>query len=155
MYTYQHLHIKRASFKFPTYHWHILIYVYLHFNIDFFLPEGYFETLRAEGGNRNINVTMICPGPVVSSILVNAYTDKLGKQVNQIHDSSSKRMSTARCAHLIAVAIANKLDESWLEIQPILTFHYFGQYFPSTSRKIFSMIDSRYYRRLRDGDALQ
>ena len=44
--------------------------------------------------------------------------------------AGEKRMSTDRCAHLCAVAIANKLDEVWISLQPILAGLYVAQYLP-------------------------
>lgn len=45
--------------------------------------------------------------------------------------ADDKRMSTKRCAYLMAVALANKLDESWISEHPILGLTYMGQYMPS------------------------
>ena len=44
------------------------------------------------------------------------------------HDS--KRMPPERCARLIAVAMANRLDEVWISPNPILLFVYISQYCP-------------------------
>ena len=45
------------------------------------------------------------------------------------------RMSTVRCAELMAVAMANKRDEVWITLQPILLFTYLAQYAPDIFRK--------------------
>lgn len=92
---------------------------------------------------------------MISSLLKNAFTGKLGETVGKNHDKHSKRMPTDRCAHLIAVAIANKIDECWLEIQPILTIHYMYQYLPSISRSMIPFVSSKFYEKLRDGDSLK
>ena len=42
----------------------------------------------------------------------------------------SKRMPPARCAHLMTVAIANRLDEVWISPNPVLLFVYISQYCP-------------------------
>lgn len=39
-----------------------------------------------------------------------------------------------RCAHLIAVAMANKLEEVWISLNPVLFFTYAAQYAPSMAR---------------------
>ena len=44
------------------------------------------------------------------------------------HDS--KRMPPDRCTRLIAVAMANRLDEVWISPNPILLFIYISQYCP-------------------------
>lgn len=49
--------------------------------------------------------------------------------------SDEKRMSAERCAHLMAVAIANRLDEVWLSPKPELFYLYLYQYFPTIARR--------------------
>lgn len=44
-----------------------------------FALHGYFNSLRNETYTDNIDVTLICPGPVFSPILRNAFTSKLGQ----------------------------------------------------------------------------
>ena len=41
--------------------------------------QGYFHSLAAEVFQHNINVTVVCPGPVYSNALAVAYTDKIGE----------------------------------------------------------------------------
>ena len=43
-------------------------------------------------------------------------------------------MPTARCAHLISVAIANKLEEVWISNHMPLLMTYIMQYFPSLGK---------------------
>ena len=43
-------------------------------------------------------------------------------------------MSTERCAELMAIAIANKLDEVWMADQHYLRMLYVGQYMPDIAR---------------------
>ena len=45
-----------------------------------------------------------------------------------------RRMTAERCAELMAVAIANRLDEVWISIQPALLVMYMSQYMPSLLR---------------------
>lgn len=52
--------------------------------------------------------------------------------------SGEKRMATDRCAELIAVAIANRLDEVWISLHPVLAILYLGQYAPTLLRKYVS-----------------
>ena len=44
------------------------------------------------------------------------------------------RMSAKRCGYLISVSMVNRLNESWISIQPILWLFYAAQYFPSLFR---------------------
>ena len=46
-----------------------------------------------------------------------------------------KRMTSARCAYLMSVAMANDLDEVWLSGHPELFYLYIFQYFPTITRR--------------------
>ena len=39
--------------------------------------QGYFESLRMEVFDKNIGVTLVCPGPVVSNVVHNAFTENV------------------------------------------------------------------------------
>lgn len=43
-------------------------------------------------------------------------------------------INVQRCAELIAVAMANKLDEVWIALNPVLFFTYVVQYAPDIAR---------------------
>lgn len=51
-------------------------------------------------------------------------------------DPSERRMTSERCASLIAVAIANRLDEVWVSPHPELLYLYLFQYFPSIAKRL-------------------
>ena len=119
-----------------------------------FALHGYFEALRLESYSRGIRVSMMCPGPVVSPITERAFTSTSGETWGKKHADDSKRMPTDRCAHLMAVTLANQLDEVWICPQPILIYYYTTQYMPSFTRFISSRFISREtYLRARDGEA--
>ena len=44
-----------------------------------FLTQGYFDSLRMEVKCDNIEVQLVCPGPVVSNISSNAFSSQLDK----------------------------------------------------------------------------
>lgn len=96
-----------------------------------FALHGYFEALRTEASQRKIKVTLLCPGPVFSNVLMNSFTSKPGEVVNKAHESDARRMSTKRCARLCLIAIAFKINEAWISIQPVLLFMYASRYMPS------------------------
>jgi dehydrogenase/reductase SDR family protein 7 len=96
--------------------------------------HGYFESIRHEAFENDIDVTMICPGPVFSKAAERAFTCTIDKTFEGNHTPDMNRMKTDRCAHLMTIAIANKLDEVWICMQPILLMYYGTQYFPSLSR---------------------
>ncbi|XP_071080910.1 dehydrogenase/reductase SDR family member 7-like [Haliotis cracherodii] len=97
--------------------------------------HGWFECLRIEQYSNNIKVTMVCPGPVFSSLMSIAMTEEKGKVVGGEMKPGEKRMATSRCASLTAVAIANQLDEVWISEHPVLAFIYMFQYLPSFARR--------------------
>ncbi|GFT11251.1 hypothetical protein NPIL_531261 [Nephila pilipes] len=97
--------------------------------------HGYFETLRVEMSRKNIDVTMLCPGPVFSHALENAFTGTPGQKFGRLSKSTDRKMQTDRCARLMSVAIAHKLDEVWIAPQPNLVFFYLVQYTPTFFRK--------------------
>lgn len=98
--------------------------------------HGYFETLRTEMSSKNIDVTILCPGPVFSRFLENAFTGTPGEKFGVATQCTDKRMPTDRCGRLMAVSIAHKLDEAWIAIQPCLLLYYLAQYTPTFFRKI-------------------
>jgi len=83
--------------------------------------HGYFEGLRNETRDKNIAITILCPGPVFTDIMKKAFTSKQG-EVNELNSPGKRKMTTDRCAFLCLVAIANKLEESWLAMFPLVIF---------------------------------
>ncbi|XP_037565705.1 dehydrogenase/reductase SDR family member 7 isoform X1 [Dermacentor silvarum] len=97
--------------------------------------QGYYECLRMEGVILGgLHVTITCPGPVFSRIRERALTATPGKLYNKKDTPNARLMPTERCAQLIAVAIANKMDEVWISQNPILLLVYLAQYMPSIFR---------------------
>uniref|UniRef100_A0A4D5RI55 Putative dehydrogenase n=1 Tax=Ixodes scapularis TaxID=6945 RepID=A0A4D5RI55_IXOSC len=97
--------------------------------------QGYFECLRLEGVILGgLDVTLTCPGPVFSRVRERAFTAVPGQTYNMKDSPQSRLMQTDRCAQLIAVAIANKMDEVWISENPILLSMYLSQYMPSIFR---------------------
>ncbi|GFO13180.1 dehydrogenase/reductase sdr family member 7 [Plakobranchus ocellatus] len=93
--------------------------------------QGYFGVLRNEMFEFNIDVTVICPGPVHSDFNAAQLTAS-GKPLGR--DTALKRMSTERCAYLSCVAIANRMFESWISENPALLLFYLQQFFPTHCR---------------------
>ena len=50
-----------------------------------FFTQGYFDSLRMEIKSDNIDVQLVCPGPVVSNISVNAFSSQLDKVCVSLH----------------------------------------------------------------------
>lgn len=93
--------------------------------------HGWFDTLRMELTDDNIDVTIVCPGPVHSAIDECVFTGELGKEFNKKYTRKGNLMATSRCAYLSAVAIANQTEEVWISNQPVLSFFYLRKYLPT------------------------
>lgn len=113
--------------------------------------QGWFSTLAVETFDQNIAVTLLCPGPVFSNLLDTAFTGKPGEELKEKMSSSDKRMSTARCAELCSIAIANRLSEAWIALNPVLLFTYGFQYFPNLSRVIAKRMGLKMLKNIREG----
>ncbi|GAA6213566.1 dehydrogenase/reductase SDR family member 7 [Lates japonicus] len=93
--------------------------------------QGFFNSLRTELTDYpNILISTVCPGPVQSQIVHNAFTEELNKPVATAGNQEHK-MPTSRCVHLMLVGIANGVKEMWIAQQPFLLFYYAWQYTPT------------------------
>lgn len=113
--------------------------------------QGFFNTMRFELADQGISVTMVCPGPVVSEGSLNAMTSKVGQAVGAHAVDDKQKISTARCSHLIAVAIANRLSEVWIARNPVLLFTYLFQYAPSVSLLVGGRLASKRIKAFKAG----
>ncbi|CAH1402367.1 unnamed protein product [Nezara viridula] len=112
--------------------------------------HGYFKTLLSEKLGGNIAITLLCPGPVFSNLLPECFTDKAGKNFGESMGQEDKRMTTNRCAYLCAVAIANKLDEAWMGLFPVLPLCYMLVYHPGIAKQIALSLGTKQLLNLRD-----
>ncbi|KAI5076098.1 hypothetical protein GOP47_0008163 [Adiantum capillus-veneris] len=97
--------------------------------------NGYFHSLRAELANKNIKVTIACPGPIKttpSAGNLNSVSAKL--------QLSERRLSVSRCAELITIAATHGLKEVWISQHPMLLLLYVTQYLPSVGYAIIDKI---------------
>lgn len=92
--------------------------------------HGYFDALRAELHSKNVDIQMVCPGPVESEIFDHAIRSDYPNR------SAEVKMPTARCTHLMARGLKWKLDEIWISTQPILFLAYLSTYFPFVTRQL-------------------
>ncbi|ESO02714.1 hypothetical protein HELRODRAFT_65082 [Helobdella robusta] len=84
--------------------------------------NGWHESLYCEMKQHNIDVTIVCPGPIDTKCEDNCISNSFKKSV--------KKMTSSRCAELMLVAIVNKLQEVWIARQPFLFFTYLNQFLP-------------------------
>ncbi|KAL9953301.1 hypothetical protein ACROYT_G040697 [Oculina patagonica] len=109
--------------------------------------QGYFDTARLELAEHNIHIQTVLPGPVESNVHRNAFTEDINKTFSS--DIDVPVMSTERCAQLMAVGMANSLDEVWISENPVLLVTYTNQYFPNFFRwicKKFAMAVTSMYK---------
>ncbi|XP_066535448.1 dehydrogenase/reductase SDR family member 7 [Hoplias malabaricus] len=93
--------------------------------------QGFFNSLRTELTDvPEITISMICPGPVISRIVENAFTEQADKPVSSAGDQTHK-MSTERCVQLMLAGLTNRVKEMWIGQQPFLLFFYIWQYTPT------------------------
>ena len=97
--------------------------------------HGYFDALRGEVHSKNVNIQIVCPGPVESEIFDHAIRSDHTKR-----SADEAKMPTARCTHLMARGMKWKLDEIWISTQPILFLAYLNTYFPFTSRQLMKRL---------------
>ncbi|KAJ8954594.1 hypothetical protein NQ318_003125 [Aromia moschata] len=115
---------------------------------------GYFKSLQNEKMNENINVTLLCPGPVFTNFLAESFTGKEGEKYSGTIQTTDRRMTAERCGYLNAVALANKTKESWMAVFPVIPMTYIAVYFPVVYNialkilgpRIFKIRDSKHFK---------
>ncbi|GFN94503.1 dehydrogenase/reductase sdr family member 7 [Plakobranchus ocellatus] len=113
--------------------------------------QGYFDTLRTEMALNNIDVTIICPGPVFSEVLIHAATGKKGEVLDKPMAVTEKRMTANRCAYLSCVAIANRQYEAWVSQHPVLVLVYISLLFPDFGKWFMAKLGLKQLLALREG----
>lgn len=98
--------------------------------------QGFFDTLRMEVSEKNISILSVCPGPVDTPFMRNVFTEKLSAPVGSgvPTRAGGGRVSVERCVQLIAITMANKLEEVWISKHPILLFVYISQFLPNIAK---------------------
>lgn len=111
---------------------------------------GFFDSVKTELFDYpGITITNICPGPVQSQIVDNAFTEKVGKTLE--HTDQSHKMSTFRCVQLLLVSLANDLNETWISEQPILMFCYMQQYAPTWASWLLNKLSKKRIQNFKSG----
>lgn len=112
--------------------------------------HGYFEALLLEKLNKNIAVTMVCPGPIQTNFLAECFTEKKGVKFGVNTEISEMKLSVERCATLMGIAIANKLREVWICKSVPLQLTYLAKYMPNLGPLLFTFLGSKFLLRVRD-----
>jgi len=117
--------------------------------------QGYFETVRCEGFTKGIVVTTICPGPTLTPLIERSFhSESFKEEVAMSSNLKDGKLSVTRCTELMTVAIAYRLQESWISLPPILWFCFTCQYYPDLSKFIMVRFlpPDRLYK-MRKGDS--
>lgn len=113
--------------------------------------QGFFNSLRTELTDfPNILISTVCPGPVQSQIVRNAFTEELNKPV-AIAGNQEHKMPTRRCVRLMLVGIANGVKEMWIAQQPFLLFYYAWQYAPTFAWLITNLLGRKRVQNFKAG----
>ncbi|XP_077274994.1 dehydrogenase/reductase SDR family member 7 [Temnothorax americanus] len=115
--------------------------------------HGYFKPMFMEYPDKHIHVTMVCPGPVQTEFLPESFTEKSGEKYGVKTDTSKSKVSAERCATLMGVAIANKLDEVWICTASTLRITYMSYCFPYFTKWLIKNLGTKYLLKLRDANA--
>lgn len=113
--------------------------------------QGFFNTLRNEMGNRNIQVTVACPGPVRTECQSASATAD-GTALGAVKNDATKRMTAQRVALLMIAALHCNLDEVWMAPQPILLFTYIAQYLPTLALRLGKVVGPKRVASFKGGD---
>jgi short-subunit dehydrogenase len=75
--------------------------------------HGYYDSLRAELTNKNIQITIVCPGFIRTNVSINALVGD-GSAQNSMDAAQANGMSPERCAQKIIQGITKKKEEMYV-----------------------------------------
>lgn len=97
--------------------------------------HGFFDSLRAEHYNDNINVTLVCPGFVTTNVSKNALTGD-GSPQNSMDSATANGIHPDRFATLMLKAIKNKREEVYIAGAKEKLGVYTKRFFPKLLSKM-------------------
>lgn len=100
--------------------------------------HGYFDSLRTEVFQKNITITLICPGYIRTNVSLNAVTAE-GTLHGIMDESQQNGMSPEDCAVQIVTAIAKNKEEVYMggkEVKGVLFKRLFPLRFSKYMRKL-------------------
>ncbi len=101
--------------------------------------QGFYETLRFEEKENNINVTIIIPGRVKTNISINAVT-KDGKTYGKMDDGQNDGITPEKSAQIIIKAIKKNKREVLVGSNELLMVH-FKRFIPALFYRLASKIN--------------
>jgi short-subunit dehydrogenase len=100
--------------------------------------HGFFDSLRAEHWKDNIQVTMICPGFILTNLSVNALTGQ-GTPQNNMDKTHYRKRSAEWCAQRIVRAMESRREEVYIggrEVWGVYLKRFLPTLFSKTIRKV-------------------
>lgn len=99
--------------------------------------HGYFDSLRSEVFDKNIDITIACPGYIRTNVTINALTAD-GSAQGTMDEAQENGMAPAACAGEIVKAIQKKKEEVYIggkEVKGVLFKRLFPERFSKYLRK--------------------
>lgn len=100
--------------------------------------HGWFDCLRQEMYEHNIDVSIVCPGFVKTNVTVNALTAE-GKKYNKIESAQKNAMPPEEFARKLIPKLAKKKEEIYIGGFEILSI-YVKRWFPALLNKILQRV---------------
>ena len=91
--------------------------------------HGFYDSMRAELYDRNIHVTMICPGFIRTDVSLNALTGD-GSPLEEMDQAQANGMSAEQCAKKMIRAFEKKRNEVYIGGREVFGV-YLKRFFPS------------------------
>lgn len=99
--------------------------------------HGYFDSLRSEVYDKNIDITIVCPGFIKTNVSINALTSS-GSSQGIMDEAQNNGMSAEACAKEIFAAVKAKKEEVYIggkETKAVLLKRFFPKLFSKKIRE--------------------
>tara|TARA_B100000780_G_scaffold259173_1_gene210019 strand:- start:747 stop:1523 length:777 start_codon:yes stop_codon:yes gene_type:complete len=96
--------------------------------------HGYFDGLRAELHDKNIQITILCPGFIKTDVSVNALNES-GERLNKMDDAQANGMEPSVLAKKIYKSIENGKEEAYFGGKEVMAI-YLKRFVPGIFSKI-------------------
>lgn len=100
--------------------------------------QGYYEALRTELVDQNINVTIVSPGRIKTNISLNALIED-GSSYNKMDNGQAKGLPVGKCANQIIKAIRKRKKETLVGGKELLMV-YIHRFLPALYYRIVTKI---------------
>ena len=118
--------------------------------------NGFFESLRIEVQDDNIDTNIMCLGPIMPSKETHAEVGgrENVKYVRNYTDKYGNVMEADRCAQLYCTALRYSLSEPWITCNPYLFYMYSRQYIPFIAIPLVKVFGKPFVREVQRSDKM-